>query len=105
MENTPVDSTKSSKINLHIYVWFRAKMASQGFGERITFQVNDTKSVGDEEEKKNGIVFFDHMAMRRLEINYKKKTAQKHKHVETKQYATKQPMDHWRSQRGNKKNT
>ena len=29
-----------------------------------------------------------------LEINYKKKNCKKHKHVETKQYATKQPMDH-----------
>ena len=33
-----------------------------------------------------------------LEINYKKKNCKKHKHVETKQYATKQPMDHWRNQ-------
>ena len=31
----------------------------------------------------------------RLEINYKKKNFKKHKHVEAKQYATKQPMDHW----------
>ena len=38
----------------------------------------------------------------RLEINYKKKL-QKHKHVEAKQYATKQPMYHWRNQRGNQK--
>ena len=28
------------------------------------------------------------------EINYKKKNAKKHKHVEAKQYATKPPMDH-----------
>ena len=33
----------------------------------------------------------------------KKKNYKKHKHVEVKQYATKQPMDHWRSQRGNLK--
>ena len=26
-----------------------------------------------------------------------------HKCVEAKQYATKQPMDHWRNQRGNQK--
>ena len=38
-------------------------------------------------------IFSDHNAMR-LEINYKKKTAKKHKHVATKQYASKQPMDH-----------
>ena len=30
----------------------------------------------------------------RLEINYKKKT------VKAKQYVTKQPIDHWRNQRG-----
>ena len=34
----------------------------------------------------------------RLEINYKKKNLQKHKHMEIKQYATKQPMDHWKNQ-------
>ena len=38
-------------------------------------------------------VFSDHNGMR-LEINYKKKTAKTHKHVEAKQYATKQPMSH-----------
>ena len=31
------------------------------------------------------------------------KNCKKHKHVEAKQYATKQPMDHWRNHRGNKK--
>ena len=29
------------------------------------------------------------------------KNCKKHKHVETKQHATKQPMDHWRNQRRN----
>ena len=38
-------------------------------------------------------IFSDHSTMR-LEISYKKKTVKKHKHVETKQYATKQLMDH-----------
>ena len=38
----------------------------------------------------------------RLEINYKKK-CKKYKHMEAKQYATKQPRDHWRNQRGNQK--
>ena len=28
----------------------------------------------------------------RLEVNYKKKNSKKHKHVEAKQYATKQSM-------------
>ena len=41
--------------------------------------------------------------MLRLDINYKEKNYKKHKHVEAKQYAAKQPMDHWRNQRGNKK--
>ena len=36
-----------------------------------------------------------------LEIN--KKKLQKNKHGETQQHATKQPMDHWRNQRGNLK--
>ena len=38
-------------------------------------------------------IFSNHNAIR-LEINSKKKTHKKHKHVETKQHATKQPMDH-----------
>ena len=37
-------------------------------------------------------IFSDHKAIR-LEINNNKKTAKKHKHVETQQHATKQPMD------------
>ena len=40
----------------------------------------------------------------RLEINHKgKKTCKIHKHMEATQYVTKQPMDHWRNQRRNKK--
>ena len=38
-------------------------------------------------------IFSDHKALR-LEIKYKKKNCKKHKHVEAKQYAIKQPMDH-----------
>ena len=41
----------------------------------------------------------------RLDINYRKKTVKQYKHMEAKQYATKQPRDHWRNQRGNKKIT
>ena len=44
-------------------------------------------------------VFSDHNTMR-LEINHKEKKKSKHK--EAKQYATKQPIDHWREQRGNR---
>ena len=47
-------------------------------------------------------IFSNHNA-KRLEINCKKKNCKKHKHVETKQYATEQPVDHWRNQRVNKK--
>ena len=47
--------------------------------------------------------FSDHDVMR-LDINYKKKNyIKKHKHVAAKQYATEQPMDHCRNQRGSKK--
>ena len=38
-------------------------------------------------------IFSDHKAMR-LEINYREKNSKKHKHLEGKQYATKQPRDH-----------
>ena len=38
-------------------------------------------------------IFSNHKAVR-LEINYKKKTIKKHEHVEAKQYASKQPIDH-----------
>ena len=36
-------------------------------------------------------------------INYKEKKSKNHKRVEAKQYATKQPMDHFRNQTGNQK--
>ena len=36
-------------------------------------------------------IFYDHNTMR-LEIDYKKTTAKKNKHVEAEQYATKQPV-------------
>ena len=38
-------------------------------------------------------IFYD-LNIMRLEINYKNKNCKKHKHMEAKQYATKQPMDH-----------
>ena len=38
----------------------------------------------------------------RLEINYKKKICKTQKYVLAKQYATKQPVGHWRNQKGNK---
>ena len=45
-------------------------------------------------------IFFNPNAIQ-LEINKKKKLQKKHKHMDTKQYGTKQQMDHWRHQRGN----
>ena len=46
--------------------------------------------------------FSDHSAMR-WEINYTEKTSKKHKHMTAKQYATKQPLVHWRNQKKFKK--
>ena len=50
---------------------------------------------------KSGI-FSDHNVMR-LKIKHRQITAKKKKyeHMEAKWYITKQPMDHWRNQRGN----
>ena len=48
-------------------------------------------------------IFSDHNIMR-LEINYQKKPA-KFKHMEAKQYDSKQPMAHSGNQRGNQKST
>ena len=42
-------------------------------------------------------IFSDHNAIHQQQ----EKNCKKHKHVETKEHATKQPMDHWRNQRGN----
>ena len=39
------------------------------------------------------IIFSNHNSMR-LEINYKEKNFKKHKHMEAKQYTTKQTMSH-----------
>ena len=50
-------------------------------------------------------IFSDHNIMR-LEINYREKKTVKNTNLwEAKLYVTKQPMDHQRNQRGNKKNT
>ena len=47
-------------------------------------------------------IFSDHNVMR-LDINYRKKHCKKYKHMEVKQYATKEPRDHQGNQRGNQK--
>ena len=38
-------------------------------------------------------IYSNHSTMK-LEVNYKKKNCKKHKQMEAKQYATKQPTDH-----------
>ena len=43
-------------------------------------------------------IYSDHSILR-LEVNYKKKNCKNHKHVEPKEYATKQSTDHWRNER------
>ena len=77
--------------------------STQGSLSKIDHMLGHKASFG--RFKKTEIVsnlFSDHNVMR-LEINYKKTIIKKHKHMEAEQYATKQPMDHWRNQRGNKK--
>ena len=46
-------------------------------------------------------IFSDHNTMI-LEINYKGKNVKNQKHMEAKQNVTKQPIDHWRSERTKK---
>ena len=49
-------------------------------------------------------IFSNYNTMR-LEINYKKKTCKKHKHMEAKKYATEQPVGHWKKSKRKLKNT
>ena len=89
---------------IDIYGTFHLKAAeytfipsAPGTFSRIDHMLGHKRSLG--KFKKIEIIlsnFSDHSAMR-LEINCKKKTATKQnktKHVEAKQYVTKQPMDH-----------
>ena len=67
--------------------------SAHGIFSRIGHMVGHKANVG--KFKKNEIIsstFSDHNA-NRLEINYKKKPVKTHKHVEAKQYITKQLMD------------
>ena len=55
-------------------------------------------------KKKKNWNYFKHFLQSqsmRLEINYKKKNGKIHQLLVAKQYAIKQPMDHWRNQKGN----
>ena len=48
-------------------------------------------------------IFSNHNAMR-LDINYKKNSCKKHKHMEIKQHISKQATGYWRNQKGKSKN-
>ena len=84
-----------------IYRTFHPKVAeytffssAHGTFSRIDHTLGHKSSLG--KFKKTEIIstiISDHNAMR-LEINYRKKDCEKHKHMEVNQYATKQPMDH-----------
>ena len=86
---------------IDIYRTFHLKAAeytffssAHGTFSRIVHMLGHKATLG--KFKKTEIIssiFSDHSTIR-LEINYKKKNCKKHKHVEAKQYITKQPMDH-----------
>ena len=86
---------------IDIYRTFHPKAAeytffssAHGTFSRIDHILSHKSSLGN--FKKSDIIssiFSDHNAIQ-LEINNKEKTAKKHRHVETQQHATKQPMDH-----------
>ena len=113
---TPMDRSLKQKINketqalndtldqmdlIDIYRTFHPKTAectffssAHGTFSRIDHILGHKSSLG--KFKKIEIVssiFSDHNALR-LDINYRKKTVKKTKHMEAKQYATKQPRDH-----------
>ena len=120
---SPMDRSSKMKINketqalkdtldqidlIDIYRTFHPKTteytffsSAHGTFSRIDHILGHKSSLG--KFKKTEIVssiFSDHNAMR-LDINYRKKNCKKYKHMEAKQYATKEPRDHWRNQRGN----
>ena len=95
-------------IYIYIYIIFHWKAAEYAFfsnahgtcAHGCTWNILGYKA-GLSKFKKTEIIstiISDHNAMR-LEINYRKKDCEKHKHMEVNQYATKQPMDHWRNKK------
>ena len=86
---------------IHIYRTFHPKAAEYTFfsSAHRTFSTIDHilshKSRFSNLKKIEVIscIFSDYSTIR-LEINHKKKTAKKHKHMETKQHATKLPVGH-----------
>lgn len=93
-----------------IYSTFHMKVAEHTFFSSAhgTFSMIDHmlshKSSLDKFNKIDIIsrIFSDYNTMK-LEINDKKNSYKKHKHMESKQYATKQTMDHWKNPRENRK--
>ena len=85
---------------IDIYRAFHQKAAGYTFSSSVhgTFSRTDHMlgyKVSLSKLKKTEIIssIFSEHNTTRLKINYKKK-GKKHKHVEAKHYATKQPMDH-----------
>ena len=66
---------------------------------QITCQANKTSLNTFTKTRIISSIFSDHSAETRSQLQ--EKTAKKHKHVEPKQYATKQPIGHWDNQREN----
>ena len=93
---------------IDIYRTFHPKAAeytffssAQGTFARIDHILDHKSSLGKFKKIETiSSIFSNHNTMR-VEINYRKKNCKKHKHMEVKQYVTKQPMECWRNQRGN----
>ena len=111
-ETQVLNDTLDQKDLIDIYRTFHSKAAeyiffssAHGTFSRIDHILGHRASLSKFKKIKiTSSIFSDHNTIG-LEINYKKRNCKKrkHKHMEAKQYATKQPMDHWRNQRGNLK--
>ena len=94
---------------LYIYITFHPKTEytffshAHGMFSRIDHMLVHQTSLNTFKRIENiPSIFSDHNGMK-LEIYYRKKNGNKHKHIETKQHATKNPMSQPRNQRGNQK--
>ena len=95
-----IDIYRSFYLKGSEYTFFSS---THGTFPRIDNMLHHKKSLG--KFKKVEIIssiFSDHNALR-LESTTRKKKSTKHIHVETKQYATKQPIDHWWNERENQR--
>ena len=88
---------------IHTKIEYTFFLSAQGIFSRIDHTLGHKTSLGKcKEIEIIASTFSDHNPMR-LEIKYRKKKMWKHKHMEAKQYVTKQPMRHWWNQRRLKK--